>query len=185
MMFTNNEDFSPRGHSSWVTKANFRQLAIINISVISSRTENKAPLVISLDPNRGFSNRLLCDRVWGLKPAVSWVTAVVKVGTWACVCVCVAEGLKAAGQSERDRVNCNLSHDKELFIRGLNWLEGQEDWREKFGGVGGVSCQRQGACPRLMIVFKSKHIPQCTSARLSYAHTDGQRKAALMLLQTE
>lgn len=40
-----------------------------------------------------------------------------------------------------------------------------------------MSCQRQGACPRLMIVFKSKHIPQCTSARLSYAHTDGQRKA--------
>lgn len=29
-------------------------------------------------------------------------------------------GVDGAGQSERDRVNCNLSHDKELFIRGLN-----------------------------------------------------------------
>lgn len=36
-------------------------------------------------------------------------------------------GIKRAGPSERVRVNCNLSHDKELFIRGLNLLEGQKD----------------------------------------------------------
>lgn len=93
--------------------------------------------------------------------------------------------VKRAGQHSKATVNCNLSHDKELFIRGLNWLGRREDWREKFGGVGGVTCQSQGAGPRLMIVFKSKHIPQCTSPCLSYAHTDGQRKAVLMLLQTE
>lgn len=56
-----------------------------------------------------------------------------------------------AGHSKRDRVNCNLSHDKELFIRGLNWLVGQEDWREKFGGAGGGSCQRQGPVPDLWL----------------------------------
>lgn len=29
-------------------------------------------------------------------------------------------GVNRAGQREKDKVNCNLSHDKELFIRGLN-----------------------------------------------------------------
>lgn len=72
-------------------------------------------------------------------PVISWVPIVVKFSTWA-VCVRSAR----VGQNKRNRVNCNLSHDKELFIRGLNWLGGQEDWREKFGGTGGVSCQRQG-----------------------------------------
>lgn len=125
--------------------------------------------------------KMLNDHVLRSNSPSGRVTAAVIFGTRA-LCAC---WVKRAGQRSKATVNCNLSHDKELFIRGLNWLGRREDWREKFGGVGGVSCQSQGAGPRLMIVFKSKHIPQCTSPCLSYAHTDGQRKAVLMLLQTE
>ena len=35
-------------------------------------------------------------------------------------CVLAGAGGNRAGQGEGDRVNCNLYHDKELFIRGLN-----------------------------------------------------------------
>lgn len=91
-----------------------------------------------------------------LMPVLSWVT-VVDVGMWALwSCVQRSDG---AGHRERGRVNCNLSHDKELFIRGLNWLVGQKGWREKFGGTGGGELSEAGAGPQTYDCIQIKTHP--------------------------
>lgn len=74
--------------------------------------------------------------------------------------------------NDRDSVNCNLSHDKELFIEAI--IVGELS-KQGVSSERGLKADRSGEPPQ--IAFKSKHIPSCSRAVSSFNGVE-QRKTS-------